>query len=76
MRVEIESDEQWPVLVIDEPFRDKGNVVEIDHQLIMEWRRAKLKVQEAERKILAQALERGLDRNAIGVDALLEEHGL
>lgn len=75
-KVRIEANEQWPVLFLSEEKADSEYAVEIDPGLVTSWRELRKALRNIEYEIMKQALENGLPRTLIGIDALLEEHGL
>lgn len=75
-KVRIEANEQWPVLFLSEEKADSEYAVEIDPGLVTSWRELRKALHNIEYEIIKQAIGNGLSRELIGIDALLEEHGL
>lgn len=75
-KVKIEANEQWPVLFISEEKADSEYAVEIDPGLIASWRELRMALHKVEFEIVKQAIGNGLDPELMGIDALVEEHGL
>ena len=76
MRVKLEANELWPVLFLSEEKADSEYAVEVDSGLVAAWHELKKALDKVEYEILQQAIGNGLNRELIGIDALVEEHGL